>query len=159
MTFLLIGQIWVNHHVMFDHVGRADRLVLFLNTLLLLDVALMPFTTAVLAKAFRDGFGERTAVAVHGMTFEVAAILFNIIWLHIRRAELIGSTIHPSGVRAISRRFGLAVVWIATGTVLGAVIPLLGVAVIAAFIAYYWLPITGEVQNKHRTQRRRSGSG
>jgi hypothetical protein len=34
-------------------------------------------------------------------------------------------------------RFRLAVVWIATGTLLGLVVPALGVAVIAAFIPYY----------------------
>lgn len=36
LTFLFIGQVWVNHHVMFDHVRAADRVVLFLNTLLLM---------------------------------------------------------------------------------------------------------------------------
>jgi hypothetical protein len=37
-----------------------------------------------------------------------------------------------------------AVAWLATGALLGAVLPLLGVAVIAAFNAFYWLPIPGE---------------
>ena len=32
ITFMLIGQIWANHHVMFDHIRSADRMVLFLNT-------------------------------------------------------------------------------------------------------------------------------
>ena len=32
ITFLLIGQVWANHHVMFDHIRSADRMVLFLNT-------------------------------------------------------------------------------------------------------------------------------
>jgi Endosomal/lysosomal potassium channel TMEM175 len=53
ITFMLIGQIWANHHVMFDHIRHADRMVLFLNTLLLMDVALLPFAAAVLASAFR----------------------------------------------------------------------------------------------------------
>jgi uncharacterized membrane protein len=145
LTFMLIGQIWVNHHVMFDHIRRADRLVLFLNTLLLMDLALMPFTTAVLAQAFRDGEGQRAAVVVHGISFELAAILFNVIWRHARRAQLLGGHIHPVGVAAITRRFAIALAWIATGTLLGALIPLAGVAVIAAFILYYWLPIAGEL--------------
>jgi uncharacterized membrane protein len=25
VTFLFIGQVWVNHHVMFDHIRVADR--------------------------------------------------------------------------------------------------------------------------------------
>jgi uncharacterized membrane protein len=39
ITFLLIGQVWANHHVMFDYIRVADRTVLFLNTLLLMDIA------------------------------------------------------------------------------------------------------------------------
>lgn len=42
----------------------------------------------------------------------------------------------------------------ATGTVLGALLPALGVAVIAAFIPYYWLPIRGEIA---RARSRRDG--
>jgi hypothetical protein len=57
ITFLLIGQVWANHHVMFDHIRSADRMVLFLNTLLLMDIAFLPFAAAVLADAFRTGHG------------------------------------------------------------------------------------------------------
>jgi hypothetical protein len=46
--------------------------------------------------------------------------------------------------RAISRRFRLALAWIATGTLLGALL-VLGMAVMATFIAFYWLPIRGEI--------------
>ena len=42
ITFMLIGQVWANHHVMFDHIRHADRLVLFLNTVLLMDIAFLP---------------------------------------------------------------------------------------------------------------------
>lgn len=75
ITFLLIGQVWANHHVMFDHIHSADRTVLFLNTLLLMDIAFLPFAASVLAAAFRTGHGQRTAVVFHGMTFLLAAIL------------------------------------------------------------------------------------
>ena len=51
VTFLFIGQVWANHHVMFDHIRAADRLVLLLNTLLLMVVAFLPFATSVLAGA------------------------------------------------------------------------------------------------------------
>ena len=51
VTFLFIGQVWANHHVMFDHVRADDRLVLLLNTLLLMVVAFLPFATSVLAGA------------------------------------------------------------------------------------------------------------
>jgi len=147
ITFMLIGQIWVNHHVMFDHIRGVDRLVLFLNTVLLMDIAFLPFAASVLAEALRDGHGLRTAVVLHGLTFELAAVLFNVIWWHAcRDRRLVVPTIDSAGVKAIGGRFRLALAWIATGTALGALLPALGVAVIAAFIPYYWLPIRGETR-------------
>ena len=155
ITFLLIGQVWANHHVLFDHIRHADRLVLFLNTLLLMDIAFLPFAAAVLANSFRDGQGERTAVVLHGLAFELAAALFNAIWWYARHdRRLLADTIDSAGVRAISRRFELALAWLGTGTLLGALLPALGVAVIAAFILYYWLPISGELGRQPSTQRR-----
>jgi uncharacterized membrane protein len=145
ITFLLIGQVWANHHVMFDHIRVADRTVLFLNTLLLMDIAFLPFAASVLASAFRAGQGQRSAVVFYGIAFELAAMLFNAIWEYTRHGpRLLGATIDAVGARAISRRFRLALAWIATGTLLGALLPVLGMAVIAAFIPYYWLPIRGE---------------
>jgi uncharacterized membrane protein len=146
ITFLLIGQVWANHHVMFDHIRVADRTVLFLNTLLLMDIAFLPFAASVLAAAFRAGQGQRSAVVFYGIAFEFAALLFNAIWEYTRHGHrMLGPTIDPAGARAVSRRFRLALAWIATGTLLGALLPLLGMAVIAAFIPYYWLPIRGEL--------------
>ncbi|CAG7645505.1 conserved membrane hypothetical protein [Actinacidiphila bryophytorum] len=156
VTFLLIGQVWANHHLMYDHIRSADRVVLFLNTLLLMDVAFLPFAASVLAEAFRDGHGERTAVVLHDLTFEVLAVLFNLIWWHVRRdRRLISGSIDAAGVAAISGRFRLALVWIAVGTVLGGLLPALGVAVITAFIPYYWLPVAGEVARIRRPHDRR----
>jgi uncharacterized membrane protein len=100
LTFLLIGQIWANHHVMFDHIRGVDRVVLFLNTLLLMDIAFLPFAAAVLAEAFRDGQGQRIAVVLHGIAFELAAILSNVIWEYARHnRRLLASTIDPAGAR------------------------------------------------------------
>ena len=55
VTFLFIGQVWANHHVMFDHIRAADRVVLLLNTVLLMVVAFLPFATSVLAEALARG--------------------------------------------------------------------------------------------------------
>ena len=129
---------------MFDHIRAADRLVLLLNTLLLMVVAFLPFATSVLAGAFREGHGERTAVVFYGIAFDVTALTFNGVWQYARHHRLLSNTLDESGETAISRRFQLALAWLAIGAALGAALPVLGVAVIAAFNAYYWLPIRGE---------------
>jgi uncharacterized membrane protein len=144
VTFLFIGQVWANHHVMFDHIRAADRVVLLLNTLLLMAVAFLPFATSVLAGAFRSGEGERTAVVFYGIAFAVTALTFNAVWQYASRYRLLSEALDPAGVTAIGRRFQLALAWLASGALLGAVLPVLGVVVIAAFNAFYWLPIRGE---------------
>jgi uncharacterized membrane protein len=144
LTFLFIGQVWANHHVLFDHIRAADRVVLLLNTLLLMAVAFLPFATSVLAGALRSGEGERTAVVFYGIAFAVTALTFNAVWQYARRHRLLSEALDSAGATAISRRFQLALAWLASGALVGAVLPVLGVIVIAAFNAYYWLPIPGE---------------
>ncbi len=144
VTFLFIGQVWANHHVMFDHIRAADRVVLLLNTLLLMAVVFLPFATSVLAGALRSGHGERTAVVFYGIAFDVTALTFNAVWQYARRHRLLSEALDSAGATAISRRFQLALAWLTTGALLGAVLPVLGVVVIAAFNAFYWLPIRGE---------------
>jgi hypothetical protein len=73
---------------------------------------------------------------------------------HDRR--LLAPTIDSAGMKAIGRRFRLALGWIATAALLGALLPALGVAVIIAFIIYYWTPISGEIA---RGRPRRHGGG
>jgi hypothetical protein len=110
---VFIGQVWANHHVMFDHIRTADRIVLVLNTVLLMIVA------------FPDGVEHQRR--------------------HVeRRTRLLSEALGPAGATATSRRFQLPLAWLATGALLGAVLPVLGVAVIVAFDAFYWFPIRGE---------------
>jgi uncharacterized membrane protein len=144
VTFLFIGQVWANHHVMFDHIRAADRVMLLLNTLLLMVVAFLPFATSVLAGALRSGHGERTAVAFYGIAFVATALTFNAVWQYARRQRLLSEALGTEGATAIGRRFQLALAWLGTGALLGAFVPVLGVAVIVAFNAFYWLPIRGE---------------
>ena len=144
VTFLFIGQVWANHHVMFDHIRAADRVVLLLNILLLMVVAFLPFATSVLAGALRSGHGQRTAVVFYAIAFDLTALTFNAVWQYAGRHRLLSDTLDPAGATAISTRFQLALAWLTTGALLGAVLPVLGVVVIAAFNAFYWFPIRGE---------------
>ncbi|MFE3260670.1 hypothetical protein ACFXPS_38260 [Nocardia sp. NPDC059091] len=79
------------------------------------------------------------------MVLWLAAVLFNAIREYARRDHrLLVATIDTAGARAIGWRFRLALAWIGSGVLLGALLPVLGLAVIAAFICFYWLPIPGE---------------
>jgi uncharacterized membrane protein len=65
-SFLIIGIIWVNHHGVFQLIGRVDRMTLFLNLLLLMTVVAIPFTTSLLSEYLRAGGpSARTAALVY----------------------------------------------------------------------------------------------
>ncbi|WP_144662409.1 TMEM175 family protein [Paenarthrobacter nicotinovorans] len=143
ISFLVIGLIWANHHAMFVHIGTVNRTLMFANTLLLMSVALIPFTAAVLASAFRSGNGQRTAVVLYGGTLVVGGLLFNWIWAHARRDHhLLDSNISAVQARSMGQRFMLGPALYLVGTLLGAIQPIVGTGVFALLILFYWLPIT-----------------
>jgi hypothetical protein len=89
---------------------------------------------------------QRTAVAFHGLTFPLAAILLSAMCDYARHGHRpLDTSTDSVGAKAISRRFQLALAWIGTGTLVGAPLPVLGMAVIAAFIPFYWRPIPAEI--------------
>jgi uncharacterized membrane protein len=141
LSFLLIGLLWVNHHVMFEHIERSDRLLMFLNTLLLLVVAFVPFATSVLAETFRNGAGQNVAVALYGITLTLAGLLFNAIWSHADRARLFDNGVTAQGVRRMTRRILFGPATYAVGAVLGYFLPIVGVVIYGLLILFYWLPI------------------
>lgn len=141
LSFLLIGLLWVNHHVMFEHIIKTDRLLMFTNTLLLLVVAFLPFATAVLASTFRTGAGQPVAVALYGLVMTFAGLLFNAIWSHANRARLFDADVTAQGVRRMTKRILFGPAMYALGAILGFFLPIVGVVVFGALILFYWLPI------------------
>jgi uncharacterized membrane protein len=90
ISFLIIGIIWVNHHGMYRLVGRVDRTMLFVNLGLLGAVALLPFTTALLAQYVRSGgANSHVAAAVYSANMTATGLFFLASWMRLHRhAEL-----------------------------------------------------------------------
>ena len=91
VSFLTIGIIWVNHHVLIKSITTVDRMLLFLNLVLLLFVVLIPFGTATMADYLpHNSPSARLAMVIYagiflGMSAGFAAIFE---WtLHGQRVE------------------------------------------------------------------------
>ena len=50
LGFLLLAVLWISHHNIFHYMTRVDRPLLWLNTLFLLAVGFLPFSTALVGK-------------------------------------------------------------------------------------------------------------
>ncbi|WP_405018322.1 TMEM175 family protein [Kitasatospora sp. NBC_00070] len=108
ITFLLIGMIWLNHHLMFHYIIRINRTLMILNLLLLLSVSFLPFPTAVLADAVTEGEGEKVAAAFYGIVLILGGVFFNAIWIYASRShQHLGEHISPTQARRIRARFGV----------------------------------------------------
>jgi uncharacterized membrane protein len=81
VSFAVIGIMWVNHHGLIELVAGVDRPLLFLNLLLLMFVAFMPFSTALLAEHLQSRSADaHLAAAVYSANGVANAIGFNLIW-------------------------------------------------------------------------------
>ena len=73
-SFLIIGVIWLNHHHCVSLISRVDRPFLFINMLLLLTVAFIPFPTKLVAHYLQKP-GERSAVFAYAGTLLVTYLV------------------------------------------------------------------------------------
>src|SRR5438874_10695339 len=83
-TFVTIGIIWMNHHHTVSLIDRTDRTMLFINNLLLLTIAFLPFPTKLVADYLRLGEGEQAAALAYAGTLVVMAILHQFWWQYAR---------------------------------------------------------------------------
>jgi uncharacterized membrane protein len=105
VSFITIGIIWVNHHTLFRHIVRVDRVFLFINVLFLMCVAFLPYPTAVIARYVRSD--DATAAAVmYGLSLTATAICFNVLWQYAARGyRLLAADADRREVAGITRSY------------------------------------------------------
>ena len=138
-SFFTIGVMWMNHHRLFNLIGKSDQGLLLSNLLLLSVVTFIPFPTALLARNL-DHPDVRIAAVLYNAVFLVSALAFQLLWRHAsgHDGRLLEKDADPESVAAITRqyRFGplLYVVLIAVAFFSGTASLLLNLA-LAVFFA------------------------
>ena len=136
-SFVTIGIIWMNHHHTVSLIGNVDRTMLFINNLLLLVVAFLPFPTKLVGDDLRHG-GEQAATVAYAATFVVMALMHQVWWQYARRGRrLIADTVSDSALRAVDRAYAPGVVMYGAVFVLAFFSPLAAVALTFAIAAFY----------------------
>lgn len=140
LSFLTIGIIWVNHHVVFDAVQRVDRPLLFLNLGLLMSVVLLPFSTSVFARFVATGATQsHVAAALFSGSLLLMSLWFDAAYAWIgRHPELrTGGPAPPITMRSLVR-FGAGIVLYA-GCVAISFVSATAVLIITALVALYYM--------------------
>ena len=74
VSFLIIGEIWINQHTMFAQIDHVDRAFLMINIVFLMAVAFLPFPTRIVADHGVDK-GAKAAALTYGITISITAVV------------------------------------------------------------------------------------
>jgi len=136
-SFLTIGVIWINHHYCVQTMARADRTLMFLNLLLLMTVAFLPFPTKLVADYLRKD-GEEAATLAYTATFVIMAVMHQVWWQYARHnRRLIADVVPDSALRAVDRAYAPGVPMYAVCFVVAFFSPLAAVFLTFAIAAFY----------------------
>jgi uncharacterized membrane protein len=142
-SFITIGIIWINHHVMISRLRQADHSILMLNLLLLMSIGLLPFATELMAKYLRRSHGEALAAAVYSGALLLMSVLFSWLNAHIllRKGHMVAGELPLGRRRQILFRGISGVVPYVVATGLAFVSPYITLGICAAVAAYYATPM------------------
>ena len=140
ISFLTIGIMWVNHHTIFRHVERVDRVFLLLNLLLLMCIAFVPFPTGVAARFARSDENRQAAALLYGITLTTTAVFFNSLWLYAsRRGRLLSPQADRREVSGITRSYIPGAPMYATATLVAFADSRASLILFAAIAVFYAL--------------------
>ena len=138
VSFVIIGIIWVNHHQIFERITAVDRPLLFLNLLLLLTVAFLPFPTALLGEYIRKGDNAHIAAAVYSANMTLIGLAFLAIWTYLARVpSLLEPEVGAEGALRARRAASIGPILYALSVPLAFVSPVACLIVYAALAVYF----------------------
>lgn len=85
LTFILSGVFWIFHHFTFHFIRHTTRLLLWLNTIFLMFVSLLPFSTHFMA----DFMHHSVAQMFYFGNQTMLAMILRTQWLYARRAGIL----------------------------------------------------------------------
>jgi uncharacterized membrane protein len=105
VSFVTIGVIWINHHMVVAQIARVDRLFLLVNVIFLMLIAFIPFPTRLLAEHITSD-GAQAAALSYGITLTGTAIMFNVMWQYAARGgRLLRENASAPVVKGITRSY------------------------------------------------------
>jgi len=143
-SFLVIGIIWVNHHQMFKLFAKTNYQFLILNILFLMVLSFIPFPTALVADALKEGEGLTVATVVYSGTMFLMAVMFNVLWLYAAKGRrLLAAHVSEGAIARGTRSYRLGPILYLGIMLIALVSPNVSLALLAAFALYWLLPSSG----------------
>jgi uncharacterized membrane protein len=132
LVFVTLGTVWFGNRTQSDFARYADHPFVWLNLLMLMLIAFVPYTANLLAHYPM----ERVAVVTYGVHLTAIALVHGSLWWYLTAHPWL---LHPGLTDSYLRRSRLPALTLAIGfavaTLLGLVWPLVGL------IAYLLVPV------------------
>lgn len=103
LSFLTLGIFWLAQQAQLEALAESDRNLAWLHLGFLVGVALMPFSTSLLA----DFITARVAVVTYEVNLLILGLALFAAWKYAGRAELLRDEIRPRIRAANERRIAL----------------------------------------------------
>jgi uncharacterized membrane protein len=101
LSFLVIAQYWRSHQRIFRYMIRLDSRFVWLNLVLLLCVAFLPFPTSVLGAYGNDS----VSVSLYAGTLAATGVVVLAMWLYATtRHRLVSHELSPRQIQQITAR-------------------------------------------------------
>lgn len=144
--FVILGTLWVGHHVHMHFIRRVDRTLLWLNLLFLLSVTFIPFVVAVIG-----AFGPRRfPCLLYGADLMLAQASLVAQWRYAAGGQrrLVNADLSQAEYAALLGRVMLGLGGYALGTALALVWPTASLSCYAAIALLYLVP--GRIDRQFR---------
>lgn len=150
---MIVTVVWFNHHEMFHNVRFADYAVIIHNTLLMLNIILIPFAASLLGKSFTLGRPDSTiACLIYGLWIAIGGLPFNLLWGHIAKNKgLLAEDADAELVEGLRRHYWKGPVLYLAASLLSIASVWLSVGAYVVLIAIYFIP-----GSKLKRRRRRA---
>jgi uncharacterized membrane protein len=141
LSFMTVGIVWANHHIMFSHFVRTDRAVVLLNIVVLMLVAFLPVPTGVLGSWLIREDQRRTAVLFYGVTLAVFGAVHTLLWWYAAyHARVTSPQLTRKERRALTLSWMVGPLLYGVATALAFIDPWYSVVVFALIHVLYVLP-------------------
>ena len=95
LSFLILGVLWVNHHFLFRSLKQSNSRIVWLNLIMLMFAALLPFSTALVGEYWR----YQMAVLIFGGNGILAFGMFIVLWEYSRHKNLLSVVLSPENIQ------------------------------------------------------------
>jgi len=101
LSFVIVGIYWIAHHNMFHYIKRSDRPFLWINILLLMCVAFIPFPAGLLGQYPTQSI----SVIIYASSLILTNLMLSLLWWYATsNHRLVDQDTDPHFVRTVNRR-------------------------------------------------------